>query len=342
MPTLTYNSDTPRGGPLNSRVLIGRRLSHGLMLGDPGVSRLHAWIDPVNNADTQWIVADAGSKTGTFVNDQQITRHALRDGDRIRVGKTTITYHDTDELPLGTAAMEWSAPANTVFGEGILFECTCGSPMWVSNELAGKRGICRHCRKPVAVPTIEIPAPIPAPSSVPAAIEPPAPAVKPVLAKHGAKCAVCHSTINEGEEITQCGDCAMTYHTECWQENLGCSSYGCPQVEALKPRETPVAVTTPAEAQPTTEPDESSQTPWDVVLLAASVVGSVIGAWAFGSIAAIVAVLSLILLIRGKQRRPMLLVAAIVLSIGGIAIGLGVSDIWYLNARHLPAMLVRH
>src|ERR1700722_17502920 len=155
MPTLSYTeSNTLHAGVLNSRVLIGRRLSHGVVLEDASVSRLHAWIDPVADENAEWVVTDAGSKKGTFVNGLRITRSPLHDGDIIRVGDVALTYHDQDMLPTGAAPVELSAPAGFVRASGILFECACGAPIWVGSDLAGKRGVCRHCKKPVTVPGI--------------------------------------------------------------------------------------------------------------------------------------------------------------------------------------------
>jgi hypothetical protein len=325
MPTLTFTTDnTPYGGILNSRVLIGRRISPGISLSDPSVSRLHAWIDPIADEHADWIVTDAGSKTGTFVNDQRITRQPLHDGDRIRIGTVTLTYHDADVPPRGVKMVALAAPPDVMRGAGILFECACGSPLWVSNDLAGKRGMCRHCRKPVTVPAAEGPAAV-------------APAIKPSTSKRIAKCAVCHSPINEGEETTQCPDCAMNFHAECWQENFGCSSYGCPQVEVLKPKEEAPA---PAEAiQPLTRDYEVPPQRWDTALLAASVLGFAVGTLVFGGTALIVAVLAVVVLLEGKHR-PLLLILAIVISVLGIAAGLGISDFWYFNGRHLPTVFM--
>ena len=61
---------------------------------DDGVSRRHARI-VVAGADM--CVEDMGSRNGTFVNGGKVTRHTLKDGDKIQVGSTTIlkfTYHD--------------------------------------------------------------------------------------------------------------------------------------------------------------------------------------------------------------------------------------------------------
>jgi hypothetical protein len=159
--------------------------------------------------------------------------------------------------------------------------------------------------------------------------------------KRQSKCAVCHSALMPGEETTACPDCAMTYHAECWRENFGCSSYGCPQVNCLQPKTDPAPALEPATA--VTEPDENlAGTPWELILLAASVVGSLLGALLFGGLAAVVAVLSLAVLMKKRAARRGLLFAAIVICVLGVAGGLALSDLWYFDARHLPPVLARH
>jgi predicted component of type VI protein secretion system len=58
---------------------------------DPEVSRLHAELECIGG---EWTVSDDGlSRNGTYVNGQRINgRHRLRDGDVIRVGRTSIAY----------------------------------------------------------------------------------------------------------------------------------------------------------------------------------------------------------------------------------------------------------
>jgi pSer/pThr/pTyr-binding forkhead associated (FHA) protein len=348
MPILTYtDSGTQLGGLLNSRVLIGRRLSHGVVLSDPSVSRLHAWIDPIADENAPWVVSDAGSKTGTFVNEQPITNQPLHDGDTIRVGNVTLTYHDQETLPEGVTPVELSSPEGVVRTSGILFECACGAPMWVGNQLAGKRGMCRHCRQPVTVPELEgetsaraetSPAPLPAPPPAPPAPEYPG---GPATLKRPANCAICHSAIAEGEPMTTCAECAMTYHADCWQENLGCSTYGCKRVNVLHPNPDQADAAPPADFDPVAD-EAPSSTPWEPILLAASVVGTIVGSLLFGGLAALVAIFAAVILIQGKARRPALVIVAVAVSLVGIAVGLGVSDFWYFNAKHLPAVFVRH
>lgn len=49
-----------------------------------------------------------------------------------------------------------------------------------------------------------------------------------------ALCSICQSFITDGEEIVTCPECDLPFHAECWQENMGCAAYGCPQVNVLK------------------------------------------------------------------------------------------------------------
>lgn len=43
----------------------------------------------------------------------------------------------------------------------------------------------------------------------------------------GKTCSICQSAIITGEHVVYCPDCALPFHHECWQENGGCSAYGC-------------------------------------------------------------------------------------------------------------------
>ena len=58
------------------------------------------------------------------------------------------------------------------------------------------------------------------------------------------ECGICQSAIFPDENTTTCPRCNLTFHAECWTENLGCASYGCEQVNALKPREPEQSVPT--------------------------------------------------------------------------------------------------
>jgi hypothetical protein len=61
---------------------------------DQRVSAVHAELTPLG---AQWTIADEGlSRNGTWVNGERLHgRRRLRGGDAIRLGVTTLAYHDT-------------------------------------------------------------------------------------------------------------------------------------------------------------------------------------------------------------------------------------------------------
>jgi len=72
-------------------VTIGRAEGCDIgLFGDPLVDKLHARI--LRQGD-RYVVVDAGSMAGTFVNDQRVVGPTpLRDGDAIRVGKCVLRF----------------------------------------------------------------------------------------------------------------------------------------------------------------------------------------------------------------------------------------------------------
>jgi hypothetical protein len=73
--------------------VLGRDDSADIILDDPGISRRHSEIRVTN--DGPHLVAsirDLGSTNGTFVNSERVTSQRLSDGDRVTVGRTTVTY----------------------------------------------------------------------------------------------------------------------------------------------------------------------------------------------------------------------------------------------------------
>jgi FHA domain len=72
---------------------IGRRPEVDLSISwDAEVSGLHAEMQGFSG---EWTIADDGlSSNGTYVNGHRISgRQRLRDGDRLRVGRTILAYH---------------------------------------------------------------------------------------------------------------------------------------------------------------------------------------------------------------------------------------------------------
>jgi hypothetical protein len=66
---------------------IGRAADNGVVLRDGRASRHHARIDGRRGS---LVLSDLGSTNGSFVNDRRIDSIALGEGDRIRVGTTTL------------------------------------------------------------------------------------------------------------------------------------------------------------------------------------------------------------------------------------------------------------
>jgi len=87
-----------------ARVTVGRSAGRDICLDwDPEVSRLHAELERVGR---DWTVVDDGlSRNGTFVNGERLAgRRRLRDGDRLRVGATSLVFHAPRERDTATVA----------------------------------------------------------------------------------------------------------------------------------------------------------------------------------------------------------------------------------------------
>jgi len=73
---------------LGSRTwVVGRHPACDIVLSDPQVSRRHAELRPVLGG---YDLVDLGSSNGTRVEDGEVTRRRLADGDRIRVGDSEL------------------------------------------------------------------------------------------------------------------------------------------------------------------------------------------------------------------------------------------------------------
>jgi hypothetical protein len=75
---------------------IGRRPGTDIQIDNLAVSGEHANLFTIGD-DT--FVQDLGSTNGTFVNNKQITKHHLRNGDTISIGKHTLVYVSEDDHP---------------------------------------------------------------------------------------------------------------------------------------------------------------------------------------------------------------------------------------------------
>lgn len=72
---------------------IGRGSDCAVVLDLTGVSRHHAVI---RDAGDRWILEDLDSKNGTWRNDERVIGTVeLQDGDRIRIGASSLTFRST-------------------------------------------------------------------------------------------------------------------------------------------------------------------------------------------------------------------------------------------------------
>ncbi len=74
--------------PEQGAYVLGRHESCDIMLHDKTISRRHARLEI---GDDEAFIEDLGSRNGTYVNGQKVARRRLRSGDRIVIGKFTLT-----------------------------------------------------------------------------------------------------------------------------------------------------------------------------------------------------------------------------------------------------------
>ncbi len=79
-------------------VSLGRHHDNNIILDDQYVSRFHAQI---RLRFGHYVIFDADSAGGTFVNDASVKEHRLQTGDVIRIGSTFIVYMQDDHILSG-------------------------------------------------------------------------------------------------------------------------------------------------------------------------------------------------------------------------------------------------
>ena len=148
----------------------------------------------------------------------------------------------------------------------------CGKAYRARPEAAGKSFPCTACGAQVTVPTglaapsgLQAPEPLqpygsrPAGDQQPPASPPPPPPPQPQqpapagsglpaqmranLQIAGKSCPVCAKTIELGQPVHNCEQCAASHHEECWQSHGGCGVSGCANAPLpkmrLKPDQSP-------------------------------------------------------------------------------------------------------
>lgn len=73
--------------------ILGRDDAADIILDDPGISRRHTELR-VTTDGPHFVttIRDLGSTNGTYLNGERITSEHLEDGDRVTVGRTSITF----------------------------------------------------------------------------------------------------------------------------------------------------------------------------------------------------------------------------------------------------------
>lgn len=135
---------------------IGRDAENDIVLDDTAMSRRHAKVWKENNSqnEARFYVQDLASSNGTFVNDQNIVRAVLKDGDRVRVGETGFVFKTVEpsakptpkQAPIIIDDTTEAPPpfASNAMGETTEHCTNCGSP------LAANAQFCYNCGTPVA------------------------------------------------------------------------------------------------------------------------------------------------------------------------------------------------
>lgn len=122
---IMQGSDVVRTEDLDQDVIkVGKLSSSHLRLDDPNVSRIHAVIERAS--DGSFSVIDLGSATGTYVNNEKVTKAQVQSGDTLRFGDTTIRVSmvdasvaaaPVDPFDVGAAAVAAPVAVATVTSE---------------------------------------------------------------------------------------------------------------------------------------------------------------------------------------------------------------------------------
>jgi hypothetical protein len=85
------------GASFPDRITIGRTSHNDVVIADPSVSRLHAYV----RRSDGWVVADAGSKNGSWLDHARLEPRreaALSAGAVLRLGDVALTLYRSPDL----------------------------------------------------------------------------------------------------------------------------------------------------------------------------------------------------------------------------------------------------
>lgn len=76
-------------------VTLGRSDENDIVLEDETISRFHARILAEPDGEGRcFVVQDLASANGTYVNGRRVSRHPLRDEDRLKLGQTVFAFKE--------------------------------------------------------------------------------------------------------------------------------------------------------------------------------------------------------------------------------------------------------
>lgn len=134
---LSFTIDGKRRDVLCDRdvVTIGRSKEMTVVIPDtiPGVSRHHATL---RRNGALWILEDAGSRYGTFLQDSRITSAAVEDGDLIRLGAFELSFQVPNSRAAADAGSRSVAPDGRAARPEVTFGETEYSQVNASIDLA--------------------------------------------------------------------------------------------------------------------------------------------------------------------------------------------------------------
>ena len=82
-------------------VILGRALEADVRINDTKISRQHAQITTVFNAETKkttYVLSDLISRNGTLLNGRKIVQEVLQNGDKIAIGEHILRFELLDEI----------------------------------------------------------------------------------------------------------------------------------------------------------------------------------------------------------------------------------------------------
>jgi hypothetical protein len=301
---------------LNGSNTIGRDGTNDIIVKHPTVSRNHARID---NDNGQYYLTDFSSRNGTRLNGRAVADHELlQNGARLRIGhvRAWFYYKMPDKLPRSLSQRD----------SGIVFHCSCGQRLWSASDTAGMSVVCNACNQNVEVPRGGDDEAEEADTVTGAKL-----AVEAAENTH--VCGICQWPIDAHEATHICPDCKTPSHQEGWMENLGCSTYGCSQVNAMAPKAIAGEETVlPAPGESIIEETAPSKGfAWSHMLLGLTVVGSLLGLLGFGVPAAILGLIALVRLITTRNKEKMVLAFAVLIAVLGTAAGVMISRFWWFG-----------